>query len=107
MINDFTCKRCGTTNNQYGITKLCKLCNKQYFKEYYQKNKQKFLDGSKKFYKEHKEESLKYKKEYAIKHKEKLKNTIKNIILKIMIKCMKGENYIIKRIGKNSIKKPT
>ncbi len=53
---------------------LCRKCYySDYYKQYYQNNKKKMIDGQKKRYYENREECLKGMKEYAKKNKEKLK----------------------------------
>jgi hypothetical protein len=67
-------KRCPICGYGIGMISVCYKCNKkEYYKQYYLLNKQKFIDTANKKYNDNKEECLKKMNKYYLKNKEKLK----------------------------------
>lgn len=93
------CKKCNSLQVKGCYTDIDinydSLCMKCYNKEYYKKNKQKFLDAASKKYKENKKECLAGMKLYAEKNKEKLSNYQKEYYQKNYNKVREGQknNY--------------
>ncbi len=51
-------------NGKFGLTSRCKRCDKEYFKEYYENNKEEIKEYKKEYYEDNKEEIKEKNKEY-------------------------------------------
>ena len=72
------CSRCGVEKElsafhlkrieKNGYSKVCKVCKKEYHKEYYIQHKEDLSKRSKEYYKSHKEQAKKYNRDYRKSH---------------------------------------
>ena len=82
MVNTKKCSKCGIQKElsefykdkkcKYGVKGNCKVCGKEYQKEYIQKNKEVVLQRNKEYRQNNREEIIQYNKEYRQNNREEI-----------------------------------